>query len=103
MENIFESPPMVVIKYYNFLEVKPKYSLTEVRESILSFVPGPEWMNKMTMLGKSTDYLHSGQSNEVDMVVMYETFEETIKKAETARFMAQFMKVVEWSLQTKEM
>lgn len=102
MENIFELPYMAVVKYHKFLQVKSSYDLKDLQSSNLSFTPGI-WENEVFYFVKATDFLPTEEENDVNMIVSYNAFNETIKKAESIRFMEQFKKEIIWSLQKEEM
>lgn len=101
-ENFFYTPPMTIAKHYDFLQVKQEYDIKEVLQSNMSFIPIGTYDDKIILFGLATDFLRDGQENNVNMTIEYGMFIETIKKAETNKFMAGFQRCVFWGLQTED-
>jgi len=87
------------LSLYNFLEVKPKYEASEVKNSIMSFFPMGEDHNdndNVWFFGHVTDFLEDNIKNEVDMMVKHKDLMNTIEKAKSAKFMGEFQKICEF-------
>jgi hypothetical protein len=101
-ENFFLAPPMAVLKYHNFLQIKATYEIKEIFRCNISFFPVGVITDKVIMVARSTDFLYNGDESDVVMMVEYNILMDTISKTESKKFLTGFEKSVSWSLQTKE-